>query len=181
MISSAVARRYARGLLGAAVDRGEDIEALTAQLREIGATVSEHNGLELLVLNPAVDSDRKGAVLKDIADRLGAGEMAKRFIEVLAHNDRLDHLREAVDAFGTLADEHLGVVNAVITAPLPLDEAAVTTLKDKLAQATGRAVRIEVKTDPELLGGLTTRIGDVVYDGSLRHQLNQMREQIAAS
>lgn len=181
MISSAVARRYARGLLGAAVDRGEDAATLTDRLRELAAAVDEHNGLELLLLNPAVESERKAAVLKDIADLLGAPEMAKRFIDALAHNDRLDHLREAVDAFGLLADEHLGVVNAVITAPHPLDEAAIATLQDKLAQATGRAVRIEVKTDPELLGGLTTRIGDVVYDGSLRHQLNQMREQIAAS
>ncbi len=181
MINAAVARRYAKGLLGAAVEGGDDLETLTTQLRDLADLVDANDNLELLLLNPAVDSDDKVAVLVELSERLGSSETARRFLQVLGMNDRLDHLQEAVRVFGVLADEHLGVINAVITAPQALDAEAIEDLKVKLARATDRAVRIEVKTDPELLGGLTTRIGDVVYDGSLRHQLERMREQIAAS
>jgi F-type H+-transporting ATPase subunit delta len=181
MINEAVSRRYAKGLLGAALDRGEALEPLVAQLADVAAAVSSHPALDALLLNPAIDADRKVDVLVEIANALGAGETATRFLQVLGQNERLDHLREAVNLFSALADEQMGVVNAEITSPQPLDEAAVANLKDKLAQAAGRAVRLDVKTDPDLLGGLTTRIGDVVYDGSLRHQLAQMRARITAN
>jgi F-type H+-transporting ATPase subunit delta len=181
MINAAVARRYAKGLLGAAVDGGDDLEALSTQLRDLADLVDANSIIELLLLNPAVDGGDKVAVLVELSDRLGSSATVGRFLQVMGANDRLDHLREAVRVFCALADEHLGVINAVITAPQALDAEAIEDLKVKLARATDRAVRIEVKTDPELLGGLTTRIGDVVYDGSLRHQLERMREQIAAS
>lgn len=181
MITEAVARRYAKGLLGAALEKGEALEPLTEQLTALAEAVDSHAGLEGLLLNPAVEPEKKVAVLNEIAAALGAGEMAQRFIEVLGTNERLDHLRLAVKVFNTMADDELGVVNAEITSPHPLEPGAVEDLKQKLAQAAGRAVRLDVKTDPDLLGGLTTRIGDVVYDGSLRHQLAQMRARITAN
>jgi F-type H+-transporting ATPase subunit delta len=181
MNKEAVARRYAKGLLGAALDKGEALEPLVDQLTALAAAVDEHNGLELLLINPAIDADKKLAVLVEIATVLGAGDTTTRFLQVMGQNERLDHLRHAVSLFSALADEHMGIVNAEITSPQPLDEAAVADLKEKLAQAAGCAVRLDVKTDPDLLGGLTTRIGDVVYDGSLRHQLEQMRERITAN
>lgn len=181
MINEAIARRYAKGLLGAALDQSEPLEPLVEHLGELAAAVDGHAGLELLLLNPAVEAEKKVAVVVEIADTLGAGEMAKRFLQVLGQNERLDHLRQAVALFATMADEHMGIVNAEITSPQPLDNTAVQNLKEKLARASGRVVRLNVKTDPDLLGGLTTRIGDVVYDGSLRHQLEQMRERITAN
>ncbi len=181
MINEAIARRYAKGLLGAALEQGEPLEPLVERLSELAAAVDGHAGLELLLLNPAVEAEKKVAVVIEIADTLGASEMARRFLEVLGQNDRLDHLRQAVALFAAMADEHMGIVNAEITSPQPLDETAVEDLKEKLARASGRVVRLNVKTDPDLLGGLTTRIGDVVYDGSLRRQLEQMRERITAN
>ncbi|NKB86925.1 MAG: ATP synthase F1 subunit delta [Acidobacteria bacterium] len=181
MINEAVARRYAKGLLGAALDRNEPLEPMVEKLTELAAAVESHSGLELLLLNPAVEPDKKVAVLNEIAATVGAGEMVQRFLTALGQNERLDHLRAAVKVFAAMADDELGVVNAEITSPQPLDEAAVTDLEQKLAQAAGRAVRLDMKTDPDMLGGLTTRIGDVVYDGSLRHQLAQMRARITAN
>jgi F-type H+-transporting ATPase subunit delta len=181
MIKEAVSRRYAKALLGAAIDRKEPLAALTEQVQALAAAVDEHNGLELLLLNPAVENGQKVAVMVEIAEHLGAGETAKRFLQVLGQNERLDHLRQIVALFAVMADQEMGIVNAQITSPHPLDASAVQDLTEKLAQAAGRAVRIDVRTDPDLLGGLTTRIGDVVYDGSLRHQLEQMRERITAN
>ena len=181
MINEAVARRYAKALMGAAVDRNEELAPLADQVGALAEAVDGHNGLELLLLNPAVAGADKVAVMVEIADKLGAGDTVKRLLEVLGQNERLDHLRQVATLFTVMADEQMGIVNAVITSPHPLDASAVEDLTKKLAQAAGRAVRLDVRTDPDLLGGLTTRIGDVVYDGSLRHQLEQMRERITAN
>ncbi len=181
MTNEAIARRYAKGLLGAALDNGEPLEALVENLGELAAAVDGHSGLEQLLLNPAIEAEKKTAVLIEIAETLGVSATAKRFLQVLGQNERLDRLRQTVALFSAMADEHMGVVNAEITSPQPLDETAVQDLQEKLARASGRVVRLNVKTDPDLLGGLTTRIGDVVYDGSLRHQLEQMRERITAN
>ncbi len=181
MINEAIARRYAKGLLGAALDKSEPLEPLVEHLGELAAAVDGHEGLTALLVDPSIEAEKKVAVLIEIADRLGAGETSRRFLQVLGQNDRLDQLCQTVALFSTMADEHMGIVNAEITSPQPLDETAVQDLKEKLARASGRVVRLNVKTDPDLLGGLTTRIGDVVYDGSLRHQLEQMRERITAN
>ena len=181
MISAAVARRYAKGLLGVALEKGEELQPLAQQLNDLAAAVDSSGPLEQLLMNPAIESTRKTATLTEILEVLEAGAMLKRFVEVLGQNERLDHLREAAGEFTIMVDDQTGVINAEVTSPTPLDAVAIADLEDKLARASGRAVRLDVKTDPELLGGLTTRIGDVVYDGSLRYQLEQMRQRITAS
>lgn len=184
MINAAVARRYAKALLGAALDdttTTEGVDEIAGQLSALAATVQEFNGLELLVLNPAIDNARKAAVLSEVAQRLGAGALTRRFVEVLAERERLDHLVACAQSFAALVDAHQGVINAEITSPVPLGEAETTDLRERLAKTTGRKVRLRARTDPELLGGLKTRIGDNVYDGSLRFQLERMRERLTES
>lgn len=184
MISAAVARRYARGLMGAVLELGAEGQGLEDVARDLSAladTVARFNGLELVVLNPAIDSDRKAAVLSEVATELGAGEVTRRFLRVLAEHERLDHLGAVAELYAGLVDEHRGIINAAITSPAPLDDTALNDLEERLAQSTGRTVRLAASTDPSLLGGLTTKIGDVVYDGSLRHQLARLREQMTES
>lgn len=184
MINSAVARRYARGLLGAvgdAAQEGQSAEQVAVQLDALAGTLARFSGLEDLLRNPAIDSDRKAAVVDEIADRLGAGPIVRRFVGVLADNERLEHLRDVAAAYRTLVDQELGIINAEITTPQALDDAAQEELRRQLAAATGREVRLHTRIDPAVLGGLVTRIGDVLYDGSLRHQLARMRTRMMES
>jgi F-type H+-transporting ATPase subunit delta len=183
MINAAVARRYAKALLGAALDDtiAQGVDEIAPELSALAATVQEFNGLELLVLNPAIDNTRKAAVLGEVAERLGAGALTRRFVDVLAAHERIDHLVACAESFAALVDAHQGVINAEITSPVPLGEAEIRDLRDRLASTTGRTVRLRAQTDPELLGGLRTRIGDNVYDGSLRFQLERMRERLTES
>ena len=183
MINAAVARRYAKALLGAALDKtpAVSLEETATELSGLADTVQRFNGLELLMLNPAIDSRRKAAVLGEVAERLGASELTRRFVDVLADHERVDHLVKCAESFAALVDEQQGILNAEITSPEPLGEAELTDLRDRLASTTGRAVRLQARTDPELLGGLRTRIGDNVYDGSLRRQLERMRERLTES
>lgn len=184
MSDTTVARRYARGLLRAVLDMGvdgQDPGGVAGQLQELSATVRGHSGLQSLVVSPAVETESKASVLREIGERLDVGEVVLRFLDVLADNDRIDHIHAIAATFSALVDEHRGVINAEVTAPQELGDDAIRDLRDKLQRATGREVRLRTRRDPALLGGLVTRIGDVVYDGSLRHHLAEMRDQMIDS
>ena len=182
-MNTAVARRYAKALLGAVLDARPDQgpEATARELSALADTVQKFSGLELLTLNPAIDNRRKAAVLDDVAQCLGAGELTRRFVEVLADHERVDHLVACAKSFAVLVDEQQGILNVEITSPEPLGEGELTDLRDRLANRTGRTVRVQARTDPDLLGGLRTRIGDNVYDGSLQRQLERLHERLTES
>jgi len=101
--------------------------------------------------------------------------------EAKAEKERLDHLSLISDVYAELVDEKSGVVNAEITTAAPLDPGQVAQLEKSLHEATGGEVRISRKTDPQLLGGVVTQIGDVVYDGSLQGQLARIRELLEST
>lgn len=178
MIQSTVARRYAKGALQAVLqlnlpNQGPD--RVAGDLATLAATVAEHRALERMILNPAIDARDKAAVIDEVADRLGCGTVARKLLAVLAGNERLDHLAAVAESLRRLVDDHLGVIDAEVTTPVPLSERDLADLTDKLAGVTGRTVRLRARTDPRLLGGLVTRIGDMIYDGSLLHQLARIR------
>lgn len=177
MNTTAVGRRYAKGLLQAVLQLqqdGQGPEEVAGELEQLAGVVKRFNGLELLVVNPAIPADQKAAVLVSVAERLDCGPVTRRLVQVLADAERLAQLGEIASAYRRLVDEHQGVIDAEVTTPAPLGEAEMEDLRDKLARATGKTVRLSTKTDPELLGGLVTRIGDVIYDGSLRHHLSRI-------
>lgn len=183
-MSNAVARRYAKGLLQAVLQLeqpGQGPETVARELEALADTVSEFSELERLLVNPAVDATGKVAVLDEIAEKIGAGAVTRRLLGVLAANDRLEQVRGIAGAYRGAVDAHLGVLDAEVTTPAPLSEEDVSALRDRLAGATGRTMRLTTKTDPELLGGMVTRIGDVIYDGSLRHHLATLRRRMANS
>ena len=182
MLSHTVARRYAKGLLEAVAVMAPGSESSTReQLRAVSDAVDGHPGLKLLVMNPAVAPRDKRAILGKISETIGAGEVTKRFVDVLADKERLDHLSLIADVFGELVDEHLGIVSATITTSVPLNPGQVAALESSLREATGHEVRITRNTDEGLLGGVVTRVGDVVYDGSLRGHLERIRARLESS
>lgn len=179
MTRSAVANRYAKGLLQAVLDgSGTTPDAVAADLERLAETIGRFSGLQLLVRNPAIDSSKKAAVLVEVATRLQAAEITRRFVALVADKERLAELSAIARSFRELVDVHQGVVNAEVTTPAPLDEASIENLRAKLAGATGLTVRLHNRVDPALLGGLVTRIGDVLYDGSLRQQLALLRDRM---
>lgn len=182
MLSRTVARRYAKGLLGAVVKtRGEEhLRPVLDEVLDLVEAVEGHGGLRLLLANPAVRADRKAAVVDDIAGRLDASDITRRFLRHVADKERLDHLEAIAEVYAELVDERLGVVDARVSSPVPLDDEAVDELRRQLSEATGKQVRLRVRTDPDLLGGLVTRIGDMVYDGSLRSHLSRLRTRMVS-
>ena len=182
MLSHTVARRYAKGLLEAvaAVAPGSE-NKVKDQLAALVATIEGHDGLKLLIRNPAIDEQQKSAILGKITEIIDLDELARRFVNLLAEKKRLDHLSLIAEVYGELVDEHSGVVTAHITTATPLNPGQIVELESSLRAATGREVRISRNTDARLLGGVVTRIGDVVYDGSLQGHLARIRERLEST
>ena len=182
MTSRTVARRYAKGLLEATsmVAPGQE-RALLDQLNSLVETIQGHDALQLLVADPTIASTEKQAILGKIGEQLQGSDVFLRFIDIVAEKERLDHLALIARVYAELVDKHLGIVNAEVTTPVPLNPGQAAELEKSLRETTGADVRISRKTDPELLGGVVTRIGDVVYDGSLRGHLTRIRERLEQS
>jgi len=151
------------------------------QLNALVQTIESHDGLRLLVVNPAIAATEKTAVLGKISEKLGADPIVLRFLDVVADKERLDHLALISSVYSDMADDYLGIITAEITTAAPLNPGQVAQLEASLRDATGGEVRISRNTDPELLGGVVTRIGDVVYDGSVRGHLDRIRERLESS
>ena len=183
MLSYTVARRYAKGLLEAVAVIAPGSETKTKdQLDAVVEAIEGHDGLKLLIMmNPAIGVQDKQAILGKIMDTIGLDAAARRFVDVLAEKERLDHLSLIVEVYGELVDQNSGVVNAEITTAAPLNSAQIAHLEAALREATGGEVRISQSTDPQVLGGVVTRIGDVVYDGSLQGHLARIRERLEST
>jgi F-type H+-transporting ATPase subunit delta len=182
MLSHTIARRYAKGLLDAVIEVAPGTErAVVEELAALVAAIESHDGLRLLVINPAIAASEKQAIIGKIAETLGVSAPVRRFVDLLAEKKRLDHISLIAEVYGTLVDEYLGVITADITTSIPLNPGQVAQLESSLREATGGDVRITRHTDPELLGGVVTRIGDVVYDGSVKGHLERIRERLESS
>ena len=182
MLSPTVARRYAKGLFDAVGDMAPGSErSVGEELSALVETIDGHSGLALLVVNPSIPAAQKTAILGRISETLGLSEPMRRFIVVLAEKQRLDHLSMIGSVYADLIDQHLGVVTAEITTATPMNPGQVAQLESSLREATGGEVRITRRTDPTLVGGVITRIGDVVYDGSVKGHLERIRERLESS
>jgi F-type H+-transporting ATPase subunit delta len=182
MLSHTVARRYAKGLLEAVIEIAPGQErAVNDELAALVAAVDGHDGLKLLVVNPAIPAQQKTVIFRKISEAIGVSKPVRRFIDLVAEKQRLDHLTLMAEAYSELVDEHLGIVTADITTSVPLNPGQIAQLEDSLRATTGGEVRLNRRTDSELLGGVVTRIGDVVYDGSVKGHLERIRERLESS
>ena len=182
MLSRTVARRYAKALLDAIIAAAPGREsAVQEQLQDLVQAIESHPALRLVVANPAIPGQQKAAILGKIGETIELDGILIRFVDVVADKERLDHLSLIAKVYGELVDQHLGIVTAKITTARPLNPGQIAELEASLREATGATVRLERDTDAELVGGVVTRIGDVIYDGSIRGHLARIRERLESS
>lgn len=176
MRATAIAQRYARALLDIGIER-QNFEQLGRELdRVVG--LFEAPDLAELFRNPKFDVERRKQVLSELLRRLMVSPICRNFLFLLVDRNRIRYLPEIVSAFHALADEHAGRVKARVTVPKRLSEPDAARLRTILQKMTGRQVVLEQEEDPEILGGVVTRIGDRIYDGSVRAQLEALRGQL---
>ncbi|HSP61594.1 MAG TPA: ATP synthase F1 subunit delta [Pyrinomonadaceae bacterium] len=173
-----MARRYASALADVVLERGEAAE-VQAELLQWEEMIQSTPDLLEVLRNPTVALDQKRAVLNKLIERAKPRQTTVNFLKVLLQNQRLTDLGEINRKFAEALDERAGMVAATVTTARAVPESSQHELHAKLTGLTGKKVRVDFATDPDLLGGIVTRIGSTVYDGSVRNQLQMIKEKMA--
>jgi F-type H+-transporting ATPase subunit delta len=177
---SALGRRYANALLELAREQNQTDQVV----RDIGALLDawkESSELREIVRNPVVPKPALRATMDAIMDKLGTSKLVRNTIGLLSDRRRLPYLPDILDAFEELSEAETGRVRAEVVSAKPLPEAYYSRLQEKLQRATGRQIMLVKKQDPSLIGGVVTRIGDRVFDGSISNGLSELRETLLAN
>jgi F-type H+-transporting ATPase subunit delta len=174
---SVAANRYATALIDVVYPAGK-AEAGLQQLQSFASLLNEQPDARRFLENPAIASDRRMRVLKEIGAALGFDRRVANFINILARRNRLPILEEIIGEYRRLMDERLGIVRARVTAARPLDSEQQKELAGTLQQITGKEVRMELAIDPSLIGGLVAKVGSTIYDGSVRQQLQAFKHRL---
>jgi F-type H+-transporting ATPase subunit delta len=172
------ALRYARALFDVAAKEAANLEHIEQQLSQFAELFTQHPALAAVLVNPAVPAPRKGAAVAAITARGKLASPLAKLLVLLAERDRLLLLPELLSAYRQRLLDHQNVVRAEVTTAAELPSERTRQIERSLAQATGRSVTLSTRVDPGLIGGVVTRIGSTVYDGSVARQLARMKERL---
>jgi len=178
MRSSAAARRYARALFGLAQDAGI-VAAVRSELAAVASLFESDPELRNALFRPLHPVAERRAVLRSLCERLSLAPILRNFFAYVIDQRRLVDFDAIRAEFEQLADSAAGLVKARVTAAAALDDAQRSRLQSALAARTGRNVELEVSIDPALIAGAVATVGNVVFDGSLRTQLQQLRDTLS--
>lgn len=178
MSTRASAARYANALFDVAIKESTPEQA-EQELTAFADVVRGHDELQRVLVNPAIPAANKRATVGQLLDRLQPSSPVRKLLLLLAERDRLELLPDLVAVYHERVMEHLKVIDAEVTTAAPLAPEEVTQLQQRLAASTGRSVTLRTRVDPAILGGIVTRIGSTVYDGSVAAQLEAMRQRLA--
>ena len=173
-----VAVRYARALLEALPDAAA-VDAAAEFLTALATGIDQSDELRDVLLNPAVPRALRTRVLESLADGQNAPEDVKSFLVVLADAGRLPAIRSIATVFREEKDAQRGIVPATVTSASPLTPELQHRTEQTLERLCGKKIRLQVRVDPGLIGGMVTQVGSMVYDGSVKSQLARLRRRMA--
>ena len=177
MSTRASAARYAKALFDVASAEFTPEQAET-ELVAFADLVVAHDDLRQALASPAIPAARKRAVVAQLLDRQQPSGPVRKLLLLLAERDRLDLLADLVSVYHERVMEHLTVVQAEVTTATPLQPDQAAQLQQRLGTTIGRTVTLTTRVDPSLIGGMVTRIGGTVYDGSVATQLTTLRQRL---
>jgi F-type H+-transporting ATPase subunit delta len=170
--------QYANALADIALQQGAS-EPILKQLEDFGAAYAESAELRNVLNSPGVPLQEKHGVLETLTARMGASKILRNFLFVIADHHRMHELPEIVNAFQDVLRQRQGVAEAEVTSAVPMNDSQKTQLLQTLEQITGKKIQPKYALEAGLLGGAVVRIGDTIYDGSVKNRLNVMRELLA--
>jgi len=177
MTPTAIFGRYARALVDVVMEQQEE-PRVTEELKTYREIFQVPDLLPVLH-SPAVPRETKRRVLDELMARYPVSSTTANFLRVMLQHNRIRYFEEIFDYYLKSVNNRKGIISAEVTSAQPLSEEELSALRGSLSGATGRTVILNVRPDPELLGGLIVQIGSTVYDGSIRRQLAEMKQQLA--
>ena len=177
MSVSLVARRYATALLEIGRESGR-LDAMATELDLAAAAYEASHELRNAVENPLVAHAAKKAVMSEVAGRLGLSPVIRSTLLLLVDRRRIKTLPYIARYLGEMNDARKGVLRAEVTTATPLGDDYYARLQAQLEKLTGKQVALVRLTDPSIIAGVITRIGDRVFDGSVRARLQSMKDAL---
>jgi len=177
MVNVSVARRYARALLAASpsdalVDIADQLSAL-AQLMESNPPLAD------VIRNPAYTRGQRHGVVDALIQLLKPeAPLLPNFLRLLVDRHRLAILPDIARLFRDMADEKAGRVRGTVVSAVPLDPQSIHQLESTLSHVVQKQVVLDTRVDREVLGGVSTQVGSVVFDGTLRTQLDELKRAL---
>ena len=178
MIAGSLARRYAKALMDIGADQ-KNADKLGADLRNFAQAMAVSAELAATLSNPAFPRTDRKKILEALATRFGTTPIVKNFLFVLLDKERLATLPAISKEIDRMLEEQAGRVTAEVTSAQPLTTAQLQQITASLEKLSGKKVQVVKKEDPALIGGVVAKVGDTIYDGSVRTQLRQLRDQMS--
>jgi len=170
--------QYAKAFADIAIAQGAPQTAVK-QLADFGEAFAESAELRNFLGSPAVETQVKHRVIEKIVARLGTSRIVRNFLFVILDHHRAHMLPEIIAAVQEVVRQGQGIAEAEVSSAVELSSAQKAELARTLSRLTGKKIEPKYSLDPELLGGAIARVGDTIYDGSLRSRLMEMRARLA--
>lgn len=172
-----IPRRYAKALMLIGKEDGK-ADQYKDELDGFVSVMDAENTFEDAITNPLYPVEERKKILTAVIDKTGMSDVLKSFLLLLFEKRRLNHLRGISEVYDKLVDELNGIVRAEVTSADALSSEAVEKIRASLSKMTGKEVKLEINQDPSLIGGVMTKVGDIVLDGSIKTQLINMKESL---
>jgi F-type H+-transporting ATPase subunit delta len=180
MIAGVVARRYAKALLELGTELGQ-LDALVEEISAVAESYEASPELQDALENPLFPYAVKKNILADLAGAIGLGQSARNALFLLNDRRRMSVLPGIAKLLREMNDKKKGLLRAEVITAAPLSETYYSRLQQQLEKMTGRKVVLDKREDATILAGVITRIGDTVYDGSLRSRLHEIKHALLPS
>lgn len=175
----AIANRYAKALADVSLKLGQH-ERISRELMEFESLLSNHAELAHFYSNPAVPLPKKRVATSQIIEQIGLSQTIANFIFILIDKHRMGYFAEIRKAYQLELNARLGIAQAEIITAGEMDPETHQRLAGQLEDLTGKKVVLKFSQDPSLIGGVVTRIGDTIYDGSIRQQLTTLKTRLSS-
>jgi F-type H+-transporting ATPase subunit delta len=172
-----IAARYAKALMELAEEK-KNISKTTSDLASFAAAVDTQPALQKLLASPIFTPEHKQSVIKELSKKLKLQPATVRFMEYLAETGRIRYVREVREAFEALLAERQNRAVARLTTAAAVSSRDLASIKKTLEKLTGKEVDLDVREDASLIGGAKAQIGSVIYDGTIKNQIDKMREKL---
>ncbi len=177
MAAGSLARRYAKAVLEIGTEN-KNLEKMGADLRSLSKAMKDSAELQSVLTNPAIRRADRRRVIDGVLSAIGAQPLTKNLVYLLLDSERLSSVPDISREVDAMIEARSGQITAEVVSAKPLEMAQLTEITVALEKLSGKKVTVTKREDASLLGGVVAKLGDTVYDGSLRTQLRNLRDEL---
>jgi F-type H+-transporting ATPase subunit delta len=178
MVTGSLARRYAKAIFDIGSQQG-DLTKLGQDIRSLAKAMNESAELQTALTNPAIRRSDRKKVIDGLLQSIGVQTASRHLVYLLLEGERMASVPSISRALDEMIEAKAGRVTAEVISAKPLDPSQLSQINAALEKLSGKKVSVTARQDPELLGGVVAKVGDTVYDGSLRTQLRTLRDELS--